>query len=98
MILVLAVPPRVGVGDVQAECFEFGQEGPEAALVVEPGLVVGELVVGEQPGDGFAGDFAGPLVVGAVQGGRVGMAAAVRAAAAGHPLGHGAGEDEADRG
>jgi hypothetical protein len=61
------VPAWVVVGDLLAEGFEFGDEVAEAALVVEPGLVVGELVVGQDPGDGFAGDFAGPLVVGAVQ-------------------------------
>ena len=55
-----AVPAGVVVGDFLAEGFQFGDEGVEAALVVEPGLVVGELVVGQDPGDGFAGDFAGP--------------------------------------
>ncbi len=79
------MPAGVGVGDAEAEGFEFGQEGAEAVLVVEPGLVVGELVVGEQAGDGFAAGFAGPLVVGAVQDGRVGVAVAVRPAAAGQP-------------
>ena len=78
MIWWLALPAGVVVGDLLAEGFEFGDEVAEAALVVEPGLVVGELVVGQDPGDGFAGDFAGPLVVGAVQLGRVGVAAAVR--------------------
>ncbi len=39
----------------------------EAALVVEPGLVVSDLVVGQDPGDGLAVYLAGPLVVGAVQ-------------------------------
>jgi hypothetical protein len=46
----LAFPAWVGVGDGEAEGFEFCQEGAQAALVVEPGLVVGELVVGEAGG------------------------------------------------
>ena len=65
-------------------------------MVVEPGAVVGELVVGEDAGDGLAVYLAGPLVVGAVQPGRVGVAAAAGVAAAGHPLGEGAGQGEAD--
>jgi hypothetical protein len=55
----------------------------QAAVVVDPGLVVVVLVVAEPAADGLGGDFAGPLPVGAVQAGRVGMAAAVAAAAAG---------------
>ena len=47
-------------------------------MVVEPGAVVGELVVGQDAGGGLAVFLAGPLVVGAVQPGRVGVAAAVR--------------------
>src|SRR5262245_7882801 len=42
--------------------------------------------------------LAGPLVVGAVQAGRVGVAAAGGVPAAGHPLGEGAGQREADGG
>ena len=72
----LALPAGVGVGDGLAEGFELGDERAEPALVVEPGLVVGELVVGQDAGDGLAADFAGPLVVGAVQYRRVGVAAA----------------------
>ena len=48
----LAVPAGVVVGDFLAEGFQLGDEVAEAALVVEPGLVVGELVVGQDPGDG----------------------------------------------
>ena len=55
---MLSVPSGVVVGDFLAEGFELGDEGPQAALVVEPGLVVGELVVGHQAGDGFPADFA----------------------------------------
>jgi hypothetical protein len=63
-------------------------------LAVEPGAVVGELGVGEQAGHGLSGDFAGPLMVGAVHQGRVGVAVAVRVPAAGHPLDDAAGEHE----
>ena len=84
MILAVSVPSGGRASAIcEAEGLEFGEQVAEAALVVEPGLVVGELVVGEQPGDGLAGDFAGPLVVGAVQPGRVGVAAAVRACRSG---------------
>ena len=50
----------VAFDDGDAELFEFVDEGFESAVVVEEGLVGGELVLGEEPGDGFAGDFAGP--------------------------------------
>src|SRR5580692_10818866 len=86
----LAVPAGVGFGDGEAEFFEFGDELAQAAVVVEPGLVVGELVVGQDAGGGPAVFLAGPLVVGAVEAGRVGPAAAVRVSAAGHPVGQGA--------
>jgi len=68
----------VGFGDVEAELSELGDECAQAAVVVEPGLVVGEYA-----GGGLAVFLAGPLVVGAVQLGRVGVAAVVRVAAAG---------------
>ena len=71
-----ALPSRVGVGYLLAEGFQLGDQGAQPPLVVKPGLVVGELVVGQDAGDGLAGDLAGPLVVGAVQPGRVGVAAA----------------------
>ena len=79
----LAVPAGVGFGDGEAEFLEFGDELAEAAVVVEPGAVVGELVVGQDAGGGLAVFLAGPLVVGAVQPGRVGVAAAVRAGRSG---------------
>ena len=69
MILVIAASGGLGRRFL-AEGFQFGDEVAQAALVVEPGLVVGELVVGQDPGDGFAVYLAGPLVVGAVQLGR----------------------------
>jgi hypothetical protein len=37
----LAVPAEVGLGDGEAECFEFGDELAQAAVVVEPEAVVG---------------------------------------------------------
>ena len=79
----LAVPAGVGFGDGEAEVLEFGDELAQAAVVVEPGAVVGELVVGQDAGGGLAVFLAGPLVVGAVQPGRVGVAAAVRAGRSG---------------
>src|SRR5207244_4433988 len=94
----LAVPAGVGFGDGEAEGFEFGDQFAEPAVVVEPGAVVGELVVGQDAGGGLAVFLAGPLVVGAVPPGRVGVAAAARVAAAGHPVGEGAGEREGDAG
>src|SRR5215467_3518025 len=94
----LAFPRRVSVGDGQGEVFEFGDQGAEPAVVVEPLPVVAELLVGHEPGDGLAPGLAGPLPVGAVQGGRVGVAAAVRPAAADVPLDEGAGQGEAEAG
>ena len=70
-----AVPAGVGFGDGQAEVFEFGDELAQAAVAVEPGSVVGELVVGQDAGGGPAVFLAGPLVVGAVQLRGVGVAA-----------------------
>ena len=67
-------------------------------MVVEPGAVVGELVVGQDAGGGLAVFLAGPLVVGAVQPGRVGVAAAARVPAAGHPVGESAGQGKAGPG
>jgi hypothetical protein len=58
-----------------------------------------ELVAGDEPGDGLAGQLAGPLPVGAVQDhGRVGVAAAAGLAAADVPLDEGAGQGEAEAG
>src|SRR6266567_1873915 len=65
----LAVPAGVGFGDVEAEGFEFGGELAEPAVVVEPGAVVGELLLGQDAGGGLAVFLAGPLVVGARAGG-----------------------------
>src|SRR6266480_3242039 len=93
-----AVPAVVAFGDGEAEFLEFGDEFAQAAVVVEPVAVVGELVVGQDPGGGLAVFLAGPLVVGAVRAGRVGAAAAAGVSAAGHPVGEGAGEREGDVG
>src|SRR5450755_3380939 len=89
---------RAGVGDGQGQGFELGDQGAEPAVVVEPLPVVVELVAGDEPGDGLAGYLAGPLPVGAVQGGRVGVAAAAGLAAADVPLDEGAGQREAEAG
>ena len=43
----LAGPAGIGFGDVEAEGFEFGDELAESFVVVEPGAVVGELLVGQ---------------------------------------------------
>jgi hypothetical protein len=91
-------PAGVGFGDGEAEFLEFGDEFAQAAVVAEPFLVVGELVVGQDAGGGLAVFLAGPLVVGAVEAGRVGVAAAAGVAAAGHPVGEGAGQGEAEGG
>ena len=48
-------PPRAGVGDGQGEGFEFGDQGAEPAVVVEPLPVVVQLLVGYEPGYGLAG-------------------------------------------
>ena len=62
------------------------------------GPVVGELLIGQDAGGGFPVYLAGPLVVGAVPLRRVGVAAAAGVSAAGHPVGQGAGQGEADFG
>src|SRR6266571_227937 len=94
----LAVPAGVGLGDGEAEFLELGDELAQAAVVAEPGAVVGELVIGQDAGGGLPVFLAGPLVVGAVQLRGVGVAAAAGVAAAGHPVGEGAGEGEAEGG
>src|SRR5258708_20902852 len=88
----------VGVGEGRGEGLELGGEGGEPAVVVEPLPVVVELLVGDEAGDGLAAGLAGPLPVGAVQDGRVGVAAAVRPAAADVPLDEGAGQGGAGAG
>ena len=46
----LAVPAGVGLGDVEAEFLELGDQFAEPFVVVEPGAVVGELFIGQDPG------------------------------------------------
>src|ERR1039457_6701357 len=87
-----------GVGDGQGEGFELGDQSAEPAVVAGPLPVVVGLAVGDEPGDGLAGHLAGPLPVGAVQDGRVGVAAAAGPAAADVPLDEGAGQGEAEAG
>src|SRR5258708_782008 len=95
----LAVPAGVVLGDGEAEFLEFGEELAEAAVVVEPGAVVGELVVGEDAGGGLAVFLAGPLVVGAVRlwRGRVGGGGWPGAAGGPGRGGGGAGEEPRGR-
>ena len=54
------------------------------------------IVWGEGPGDGAGTGFAGPGGVGAVEDGRVGMAVAAGALAAGGAAGERAGQGDAD--
>src|SRR5665647_1692811 len=70
---------------------ELAQEVADPAGVVEPGLVAAGLVGGQAAGDGLAGDGAGPVQVGPVKGRRVGLASAVRLAAAHEAAGEGPG-------
>ena len=98
MASALAFPAGVGFEGGGAEGFELGEQFVQAAVVVDPGLVVAVLVGAEPAADRFRGDFAGPLQVRAVQAGRVGVAAAVAAAAAGAPFGDRAGQHHAGAG
>ena len=59
-----ALPPRVGFGDGEVEGFEFSDEFVEPAVVAEPGLVVGELLVGQDADGGLAVFLASSLAVG----------------------------------
>src|SRR5664279_567756 len=68
------------------------------SVVVDPLLVELGLGRGEPSVDGLGVDLRGPLPVGAVQLGRVGVAAAARLAAAVVSLGQAAGGDVADVG
>ena len=65
---------------------EVCEEFADAAVVLDRGTVALDLVGGESLGDGFAGDFAGPLPVGAVWAGWVGLAGAAGFAAEGVAL------------
>jgi hypothetical protein len=76
-----------GFEGFDADCLEAGDEFAYAAVVVDPALVFVGLFFAEVAADGFVGDFAGPLPVGAVAAGWVGLAGAAGFAAAGVALG-----------
>jgi hypothetical protein len=65
-------------------------EASELAVVGDPFLIELGLGLGEAAGDGFAIDLRGPLVVGAVGLGRVGVALAAGGGAAGVAAGEAA--------
>src|ERR1017187_3257340 len=91
--------PAFGPGHLpQGQGFQFGGQFAEPAGAGEPGRVGVVLDRGEDAGDGLAFDGAGPLDVGAVQGGRVGLAGAGGLAAAGAADDDAAGQAEADAG
>src|SRR5439155_10098750 len=91
----LAFPAGVSVEGGGAEGLKPGEQFVQPPVVVDPGRVVAVLFGAEPAADGLRGDLAGPLPVRAVQAGRVGVAAAVAAAAAGAPLGDRAGQHHA---
>jgi len=76
-----------------ADLFESGEEFADAVVVVDPALGVVGLVFVEVFADGFVGDLAGPVSVGAVQAWGVVVAGAARFAAAGVSFGDRAGQD-----
>ena len=76
----------VGLDVLDGDLLEAGDELADAAVVLDPWAVAVGLLGGEPSGDGFAGDFAGPLPVGAVGAGWVGLAGAAGFAAAGVAL------------
>ena len=82
----------VGFEAFDADLFESGEEFADAAVVLDPALGVVGLVCVEIFADGFVGDLAGPVPVGAVQAWGVVVAGAVGFAAAGVALGDGAGQ------
>jgi hypothetical protein len=63
------------LGGLAGDGLHLGEQAALLALASGPFGVAGDLGVVEPAGDGFAGDFAGELVVGAVRAGRVGLAA-----------------------
>ena len=86
------------VGEGEGEVFQLGDQLAQAAVVVQPLPVIGNLVVGDQAADGLAGPLAGPVPVRTVQLRRVGVAAAAGPAAAHAPLHKGAGQRQAQSG
>ena len=83
-------------GELDGYGFEFGDQLAEPAVGVEVGAEPFGVFGGEGLGDGPAADLAGPGRVGAVQLGRVGVAVASGALAAGGAVGERAGQDQAD--
>ena len=75
-------PAGVVLDDAEAERFELVHEVFQAAVVIEPGLVVVELFLAEQPDNGLAGQFPGPGAEGAVEAGWLGVTGAVSLASA----------------
>jgi hypothetical protein len=80
-----------GLEGLDPDCLEAGDELAYSAVVVDPVLVFGGLFFAEVAADGFVGDFACPLPVGAVAAGWVGLAGAAGFAAAGVAFGDRAG-------
>ena len=82
----------VGFEAFDADLFESGEELADAAVVLDPALGVVGLVWGEVFADGFVGDLAGPVPVGAVQARGVVVTSAAWFAAAGVALGDAPGQ------
>src|SRR5215467_3264585 len=64
------------LGGLFANLLHLGDDAGEAATIGDPLLAEAGLRLGEPAGDGLAGVVAGPLPVGTVRLGRVGVAAA----------------------
>ena len=82
----------VGFEAFDADLFESGEELADAAVVLDPALGVVGLVWGEVFADGFVGDLAGPVAVGAVQARGVVVTSAAGFAAAGVAVGDAPGQ------
>src|SRR5260370_17241597 len=80
-----ALPAGVGLEGGGSEGFEPGEQLAQPPVVADPGLVVVVLVGAEPAADGFGGDLAGPLPVGAVQAGGARRAAPPRGGPGGAP-------------
>jgi hypothetical protein len=90
---------RAGQGffcDLGGDGVEFGDELAEPAVGVEVAAELLGVFVVEGAGDGGAVYPAGPGGVGPVEPGRVGFAVASGSLAAGHAVGNGAGDGEAE--
>lgn len=89
--------PEHGVG-LGGEVEELGDDLIEVLGVVHPFAIALDLMVGEVPRDGLAGHLGGPLPVGSVEAGGIGVAGAAGGAAAGEAFQDGATENEAEIG